>query len=189
MFGSCSLRPFAFQLIFYCRGAYAPPNLQSFIVPQTKWDKIKWKSGAWGQWLVFTCLVMPPCCYLHVCMSEPLLFMYQTECESSQCHFNTEREEKHHFFPCIWAALLVNDNLCLFPSRRHRSRVTRTSSKGCELRWSVPEFSPPAQLRPRSPGCHLVFIAPSLWNPTGMDCPDWTTSRPTLQPLPLRSTF
>lgn len=90
----------------------------------------------------------------------------------------SERKQKH-----------VNNHSHLFPFRRHWSRVTRTSSKGCELRWSVPDFSPSAQLCPHPLGCHLVFIAPSLRNPPGMDCPEWTTGRPTLQPLPSRSTF
>lgn len=89
----------------------------------------------------------------------------------------------------IYIFLLLNNNFDLFPSRRRRPRVTRASSEGRELRQPVPDFSRPAQLRPHPPGRHLVFIAPGVRNPTGMDCPDWTTGRPTLQPLPLKEHF
>lgn len=90
---------------------------------------------------------------------------------------------------CIIAVLLVNDTFHLSPFRRHRAGVTRAGSEGRELRWAAPDFSPSAQLCPHTPGCHLVFIAPSLRSPPGIDCPDWTTGRPTLLPLPLKEHF
>lgn len=62
------------------------------------------------------------------------------------------------------------------PLRRHRSRVSRTSSTGCELRESAPDLGPPAQLCPHTSGCHLVFIAPCVAKPTGMNCPVWNPS-------------
>lgn len=82
-------------------------------------------------------------------------------------------------YPPFWTGLSVTVfNFQFSPFRRHRSRVTRAGSPGRELRGSAPHFSAAAQLGAHPPGCHPVFIAPSLRNPSGMDCPDWTRAPP-----------